>query len=189
MSNILHSQDHDGVLTHVCDNLRRLRQAAGLSQNALAAASGISRRMIVSLESGKANISLSSLDKLAAVLGVDFIELVRAPALKTRQNINEIMWQGKCADSQATLLGAAPAKNEAQLWLWSLGAGERYDAEPDPEGWHEMLFITEGVLTLSLHGKMHDYQTGAFAIFSSAQVYSYINRGQEILRFTRTVLS
>ena len=71
MSNILHITNSDSdVLTHVGANLKRLRKAAGLSQTALADASGISRRMIAGLEAGTANISLSSLDKLAHALGV-----------------------------------------------------------------------------------------------------------------------
>lgn len=189
MSNILHRQGHNDVLMHVCDNLRHLRQIAGMSQMRLAEASGISRRMIVALEKGEANISLSSLDKLAAALGVDFIELVRSPALKTRHVINEIAWRGKSSESKAILLGSAPTTKEAQLWFWSLDADERYDAEPDPAGWHEMLSITEGVLTLSLSGKTQDYPAGGFVIFSSAQPYSYINHQKTPVRFVRTVLS
>src|SRR6478752_2872898 len=109
MSNILHSQGRSDVLAHVSGNLRRLRMAAGLSQTALAEASGISRRMIVALEGGDANISLSSLDKLAAAMGVGFIDLVRDPTRETRADINEVTWRGKSEDSTAVLLGAAPA--------------------------------------------------------------------------------
>src|SRR6478736_1070438 len=94
MSNILHSQDRADVLAHVSGNLRRLRLASGLSQTALADASGISRRMIAAVESGDANISLSSLDKLATAMGVDFVELVRDPSRETRAEINEVTWRG-----------------------------------------------------------------------------------------------
>ena len=40
------------VLQHVSHNVRRLRQAAGLSQSALAECSGVSRRMLVAIEAG-----------------------------------------------------------------------------------------------------------------------------------------
>lgn len=189
MSNILHSQERGDVLKHVSGNLKRLRLSAGLSQTALAEASGISRRMIVAVEAGDANISLSSLDRLAAAIGVDFVDLVRDPDRRTRHDINEVTWRGKSPGSQAMLLGSAPAAKEAQLWSWSLAAGESYVAEPDPEGWHEMLFVTEGVLTLSLSGICTDYAAGSFAIFSSAQPYAYINRQNGPLRFMRNVLS
>lgn len=189
MSNILHSQERGDVLAHVSGNLRSLRQAAGLSQVALADASGISRRTIIAVEAGDANISLSSLDKLAAAMGVRFVDLVRDPALASSSDINEVTWRGKGAESTAVLLGTAPAANETQMWLWSLAPDEHYDAEPDPQGWHEMIFVTEGVLTLILGGVEKDYVAGTFAIYSSAQLYSYANRGKETLRFVRNVVS
>lgn len=189
MSNILHSQGGGDVLSHVSGNLRRLRQASGLSQVALAEASGISRRMIVAVEAGDANISLSSLDKLAAAMGVGFVDLVRDPNRTSSSDINEVTWRGRGAASSGVLLGTAPAAHETQMWHWSLEAGERYDAEPDPQGWHEMIFIIEGVLTLSLSGTETDYPAGTFAIYSSAQIYSYLNNGTETVRFIRNVVS
>lgn len=197
MSNILHSQD--GVLAHVSANLKRLRQQAGLSQTALAKASGISRRMIVAVEGGDANISLSSLDKLAMAMGVGFVDLVRAPAPDTHTDtdktearygaIDEVAWRGRDSRSTATLLAAAPAQTEAQLWQWSLAPGERYDAEPDPDGWHEMIFVTAGQLTLHLSGETSIHGQGDFAVYSSAQSYAYENRGDDVLAFLRIVVS
>ncbi|WP_411033296.1 helix-turn-helix domain-containing protein [Shinella sp. BYT-45] len=185
----MHSQERGDVLAHVSGNLRRLRQAAGLSQAALAKASGISRRMIVSLEGGDANISLSSLDKLAAAIGVGFVDLVRDPARAPSAVINEVTWRGAQAESIAVLLGSAPAATEAQMWLWSLGPGERYDAEPDPAGWHEMIFVTEGTLRLELSGSAKDYEAGGFAVYGTDQSYAYANAGPGTVRFVRNVVS
>lgn len=189
MSNILHSQGGGDVLSHVSGNLRRLRQASGLSQVALAEASGISRRMIVAVEAGDANISLSSLDKLAAAMGVGFVDLVRDPTRTSSSDINEVTWRGKGPASSGVLLGTAPASHETQMWLWSLEAGDHYNAEPDPQGWHEMILVMEGELTLVLSGTETSYPAGTFAIYSSAQVYSYFNKGTETVRFIRNVVS
>lgn len=189
MSNILHSQERGDVLAHVSVNLRRLRQAAGLSQAALADASGISRRMIVAVEGGDANISLSSLDKIAAAIGVGFVDLVRDPARPPSAEINEVTWRGEKADSTAVLLGTAPATTETQMWLWSLGPGERYDAEPDPTGWHEMLLVTEGTLRLELSGTATDYPAGSFAVYATDRAYAYANPGAVPVRFVRNVVS
>ena len=73
MSNILHSQaGRPDLLGHVGANVRRLRQERTLSQAGLAELSGISRRMIVAIEGGEANVSLSTIDRLAAALGASF---------------------------------------------------------------------------------------------------------------------
>jgi transcriptional regulator with XRE-family HTH domain len=189
MSNILHSQERGDVLAHVSGNLRHLRKAAGLSQTALAEASGISRRMIIAVEAGDANISLSSLDKLAAALSLDFVDLVRDPTRASRADINQVTWRGKSGGSVAMLLGSAPASTEAQMWLWTLGPGDRYDAEPDPQGWHEMIYVTEGVLRLERSGETRDYKAGTFAVYSTAQNYAYINPGETLVRFVRNVIS
>ncbi|MBB1593497.1 XRE family transcriptional regulator [Achromobacter sp. UMC46] len=188
MSNILHitSPGRD-VLTHVGANLRRIRKQAGLSQTDLADASGISRRMIAGVEAGTANISLSSLDKLAGALGVGFVDLVSDPN-RERRRIEAMAWRGERPGSQAVLLGAAPASCEAQLWIWTLAPGEQYLAEPDPDGWHEMVYVIEGTLRLELSGVPQSVSADDFAIYSSAQPYAYFNDGDARLRFVRNVL-
>jgi transcriptional regulator with XRE-family HTH domain len=189
MSKILHNSAPSTVLEHVSENLRRLRQAAGLSQTALAHTSGISRRTIVSVEAGDANISLSGLDKLAAAIGVRFADLVRDPTRESRSEINEVTWRGTSSESSAILLCSAPASVEAQMWIWTLGPGERYDAEPDPEGWHESIYVIEGVLRLTLSGERKDHAAGSYAVYGTSQVYSYENPGPARVRFVRNVIS
>lgn len=189
MSNILHSQDQDSVLAHVSQNLKRLRGRAGLSQAGLAEASGISRRMIVAVESGDANISLSSLDKLAAAMGVGFVDLVRDPTRDAMNVIDQVLWRGPKPGSEATLLASTPAASEAQLWHWHLSPGDSYTAEPDPQGWHEMVFVIDGTLTLDLSGRQQSLTPGRYAAYRSDQEYAYLNRAEIDLRFVRVVVS
>jgi len=176
------------VLAHVAGNVRRLRLAAGLSQARLAEAADLSRRMIVGIEAGEANISLGNLDRLAAALGVSFAELVRDPAQRDTARIEGLLWRGTGEGSSATLLGTAPARREAELWIWSLAAGERYDAQADAAGWHEMLYVLTGTLRVTRAEGITDIPTGDFLIFASDQPYAYVNVGTELVRFTRTVV-
>ena len=126
VSNILpNPTERPSVLEHVSGNVRRLRLQAGLSQEALARAASVSRRMLVGIESGDVNVSLSTLDRIAAALGVLFPDLVQAPATD-RSRINAVAWVGHHPESRATLLASAPARREVELWAWSLGPGERY---------------------------------------------------------------
>lgn len=180
--------ERDDVLAHVSSNLRRLRRTFGLSQEALATASGLSRRMIVSLESGDTNISLSSLDKLADALGVDFVAMIADPAASS-QRIDAVGWRGVGTASKGVLLGSAPAAREAQLWHWSLAVGERYQAEPDPAGWHEMVSVVEGRLRIEKQDGVVTVEAGDFIIYSSAQNYAYANAGDSTVRFLRVVVS
>ncbi|MEN9893807.1 MAG: hypothetical protein RLY78_4102 [Pseudomonadota bacterium] len=193
MRNKLHiasaeGEDRPAVLGFVGRNLRQFRAQAGLSQLALAGASGLSRRMIVALEAGDTNVSLSSLDRLAEALGVTFVDLVRDPDAHPL-DLRTLAWQGRSPDSRATLLASVPAQRESQLWHWTLAPGERYTAEPDPQGWHEMLHISHGRLTLHLPDGVRHIPAGGHAAYSSAQAYAYANDTDEVTHFIRVVVS
>lgn len=60
-------------------NLRRLRAAKGISQEALAADASIDRAYISEIERGTVNASIDLMDRLAACLGVAVVDLVRVP--------------------------------------------------------------------------------------------------------------
>jgi transcriptional regulator with XRE-family HTH domain len=60
-------------------NVRRLRVARDLSSEALAADAGIDRAYMSEIERGLGNATLDTLDRIAAVLGVDVGEFFVAP--------------------------------------------------------------------------------------------------------------
>ncbi|WP_239526265.1 MULTISPECIES: XRE family transcriptional regulator [unclassified Microbacterium] len=176
------------VLAHVSANVRRFRVAAELSQVALADRSGISRRTIVKLEAGEANISLTGLDHLADALGVTFVDLVAAPAAP-HTDVREVAWQGNVPGSEAVLLASVHAAKDAQLWAWTLEPGDRYDAEPDPVGWSEMILVSEGSILIQKEDGGVTLQTGDHLAFPTAQQYAYINEENARARFIRVVVS
>lgn len=176
------------VLTHVGENVRRMRMQVGLSQAALADRSGISRRTVIKLEAGEANISLTGLDHLADALGATFVDLVASPtALRT--DISEVAWRGSNPASIAALLASVPAAKEAQLWTWALGPGDHYAAQPDPAGWSEMILVTEGTLRVEKESGAVDVTVGGHIAFPTSQQYSFVNSGDGVVRFTRVVVS
>ncbi len=63
-------------------NLRRIRIATGLSQEALAERAELHRTYVSSIERGERNISLENIFRLAEALGVDSRELL-APEKKS----------------------------------------------------------------------------------------------------------
>jgi Zn-dependent peptidase ImmA (M78 family)/DNA-binding XRE family transcriptional regulator len=72
----------DAVLTSLAANLRRLREGAGLSQEALADRAGLSRVALGNIESRKSMPQASTLYSLADALGISAQELLRpAPVL------------------------------------------------------------------------------------------------------------
>ena len=174
-------------LRHVAENVRRLRTAAGLSQQALAETADVSRRMLVGIESGDANVSLNTLDRIAEALQVSFADLVKAPARDLRR-IEALAWSGSTPGSQAVLLATAPAAHDVELWAWTLMPGDRYTSGADPAGWHEMFYVIEGRLTVELPSGEQVIDAGDFFVFPSDCRYAYRNDGQTPLRFIRNVV-
>ncbi|WP_280283887.1 XRE family transcriptional regulator [Pseudomonas sp. BN415] len=190
VSNMLpKSDERPNVLEHVSENVRRLRRAAGLSQEALATAAGVSRRMLVGIEGGDVNVSLATLDRIAAALGVLFPDLVQQPDRPDRSRINAVAWVGSKPGSRATLLASSATRHEVELWSWSLAPGERYTAEPDAEGWREMIFVIEGNLSVLRGDDKQRVEAGDFLVFGSDRLYTYANEGEVMVRFVRNVLT
>jgi len=61
----------------VGQNVKRIRQENGLTQEQFADASGFSQQYISSLENGRRNPTIVTLYELASALGVSHVELVQ----------------------------------------------------------------------------------------------------------------
>ena len=70
-------------LTNIlAENLRAFRKSKGVSQEELADMCDLHRTYVGSVERGERNVTLSTLETLAAVLGVDVPELLTKRAFK-----------------------------------------------------------------------------------------------------------
>ena len=63
----------------VGQNLRAIREARGLSQEAFAEMLGVHRTYMGGLERGERNLTLRSLERIAERVGVEAVGLLRTP--------------------------------------------------------------------------------------------------------------
>jgi transcriptional regulator with XRE-family HTH domain len=96
----------------------------------LAAASDVSRRMLVNVEQGVTNPSVGTLLKLANALGVSLPTLVEPPepaSLKvTDAGEGAVLWTSKAGGRGVLVAATGPPTLE--LWDWTLAAGDRYES-------------------------------------------------------------
>jgi transcriptional regulator with XRE-family HTH domain len=68
----------------VGENVRRIRQKKGLTQEQLADISGFSQQYISGLERGQRNPTVVTVYELASALGANYLDLMRPPPLDKR---------------------------------------------------------------------------------------------------------
>lgn len=177
------SQVTPSFLVHVAANVRARRIAAGLSQKRLADASGVSLRMVGGIENGTTSVSTATLDRIGIALNATLADLVADPSVARSARIDRIGWTGD-RGGEGVLRWSIDTRREVEMWEWRLEPGERYQAGADPAGWHVMLFVVEGRLTLELGTETIEVAADSH-VFDSAQTHAFANLGEGPVRFFR----
>lgn len=173
---------------------RRVREARaerGLTLDQLAGRSGVSRRMVVNVESGSSNASIATLLRLATALGVTLADLV-ADAPGDRRVVvsspadRRPLWQGD-AGGTAVLVASASTPDMLELWDWTLQPGESYASEPHRPWTRELLHVHTGRLTVTVGDEVVRLRAGDAASIDVDVAHSYGNEGRRPARFTMTV--
>lgn len=76
------STPHPSARMVFAQNLRRVRQQQGLSQEALADLAGLHRTYVGSVERGERNISIDNMETLADALRVSLLDLLTQTSTK-----------------------------------------------------------------------------------------------------------
>ena len=159
---------------NLADNIRRLREAHGLSQQRMAELSGIPRPTWASLESGAANPTLAVLSKTAVALQVSIEELVGAPRTEVQHfraaDIRERRRQG--TRIRPLVPEAIPGIEISRMELEPEG---RMIGVPHTRGTREYLSCERGRIDLVASGERWNLQTGDMLVFRGDQHHSYHN--------------
>ena len=172
----------------VGQQVRSRRLASGLTVQDLANRAGISRRMLTLVENGSANPSLVTVDKLARALKVDFMTLIDRQFSSSIQ-VSErplTVWHSDFGSS-GVLHVAGGREGGPELWEWVLQPADRYDAEPDPPGSEELIFVLSGVLVVLLDSESAQLREGTSARLATDQNYACRSGTTEPVRFVRIV--
>jgi transcriptional regulator with XRE-family HTH domain len=182
----------DAMNEAIARRVASLRKGSQLTFDALAARSDISKGMLVQIEQGRANPSISTLCKLAAALRVSVADLVNSDSHPNRAvrivapGTAPILWQGPKGGTASLLVGAE-GPDMLELWDWCLAPGERFESRPHPAGTQELLNVIEGTLSLEVDGHSHLVSAGSSASARTDCAHAYACHGKKRVRFSMVV--
>jgi transcriptional regulator with XRE-family HTH domain len=155
-------------------NLRRLREARGLSQQRMARLSGIPRPTWTSLESGSANPTLAVLTRAAAALQVSIEELIGPPRTEARlfEADPARVRRRQGAQIRALLPEAIPGLDISRM---ELGPGGQLGGIPHTPGTREYLTCESGRIELAVAGERWELGPGDSLVFRGDQRHGYRN--------------
>jgi transcriptional regulator with XRE-family HTH domain len=180
----------DSVARAIGGRVRQGRASRGWTLDQLAERSGVSRRMLVSIEQGSANPSIATLLLISDALGIGLPALVdmdRSPGLRvTRAGAGAVLWRGK-AGGRAVLVAGTEPPDVTELWDWTLGPGESYSSPAHAAGTRELLLVLDGQVEVRVGQHAEVLATGDSASFAGDLPHGYVNAGPQAARFALTV--
>ena len=160
------------------NRVRQHRTGRGWTLDELARRSGVSKRMLSSIEQGSANPSIATLLRISDALGAGLPGLVDAdhPAAirVTRAGQAPVLWQGPHG-GQASLVAGTEPPEVLELWDWSLGPGDSHHTEPHAAGTRELILILDGRVQLHVGSEVHVLGPGDSAAFRGDVPHGYAN--------------
>jgi transcriptional regulator with XRE-family HTH domain len=177
--------------------VRQRRSERGWTLDQLAERSGVSRRMLVNVEQGSANPSISTLLRISDALGIGLPVLVdvdRSAALRvTRSGHAPVLWRSPSGGRAALVAGTGPP-DVVELWDWTLAPGDVHHSEPHIAGTRELLLVLSGQIELRAGQATELLGPGDSAAFRSDIAHGYANPGPRdgrdgdgVARFALTV--
>ena len=181
----------DSVARAIGGRVRQGRAGRGWTLDQLAERSGVSRRMLVSIEQGSANPSIATLLLISDALGIGLpalVDMEDQPGLRvTRAGAGAVLWRGKLG-GQAVLVAGTEPPDVTELWDWTLGPVESHSSPAHAAGTRELLLVLDGQIEIRVGQHAEVLGTGDSASFAGDLPHGYANPGSaQAARFALTV--
>jgi transcriptional regulator with XRE-family HTH domain len=171
--------------------IQAMRAERGWSLDQLAARSGVSKGVLVSLEQGRANPNLATLARVSDAFGVPITRLVEITSESSVRVSGpeqaRVLWRGPSGGT-GTIIAATEPPWAAELWRWMLQPGEGFGGDAHMPATRELAWVEEGTLTLTVAGEQYEVTAGQSARFPGGVPHAYRNDGPGPLSLTMIVV-
>jgi transcriptional regulator with XRE-family HTH domain len=149
----------------IAQRVRQLRAAAGLSLEALAVRSGVSRSMLSLIERGESSATAVVLDKVATGLGVVLASLFddpAAPASPVSRRAEQALWRDPSSGYLRRNVSPPGLASPIQLVEVEFPPGARvaYDSGPREPRVHQQIWVLEGAIEVTVGEDVHLLKAG-----------------------------
>src|SRR6186713_3176317 len=152
----------------IAERVRELRAAEGLSLEALAAHSGVSRSMISLIERGESSPTAVVLEKLATALGVMLASLfdtpsaAQAPASPVARRADQVQWQDPASGYLRRNISPPGVPQPMQIVEVHFPPGGRVAFETGVRDArvHQQVWVLEGAIDITVGDARHALREG-----------------------------
>ena len=139
------------IHSRLAASLRDARKTRGLSLDAVAKLSGVSRSMVSQIERGESSPTVATLWNLTQALQVDFAGLLEgrpAPGIEVTRAEAAPVIGGRGQGLRIRILSAAESVGDHEVYDLTFAVGGELISAPHSAGCREHLTVIEGAITL-----------------------------------------
>jgi transcriptional regulator with XRE-family HTH domain len=178
------------TLRALAHSLRSARERKRWSHATLARASGLSKGMLLQIESARTNPSIGTLIHIANAFGVSVWQLFAQPdeAIRVSRASQALtLWRSRRSGTARLLIGSS-SPQPAELWEWRLAPGDVYLADAHYPTTFEVMHVHQGALTLVVGEKRVTVPAGGSVVARMDQRHQYRNEGRRAVKMTMVVV-
>jgi transcriptional regulator with XRE-family HTH domain len=156
--------------------VRQHRTGRGWTLDDLADRSGVSRRMLITIEHGDGNPSIATLLRISDALGVGLpvlVDVERSSSLTlTAAGRAPVLWRGP-RGGRGVLVAGTQEPDVVELWDWALEPGEAHATEAHSAGTRELLLVLAGEVELRVGDRTERLGVGDSVRFAGDVAHGY----------------
>jgi transcriptional regulator with XRE-family HTH domain len=181
------TENHDALLNQLPARLKEARLGQGLSLEAVAKLSGVSRSMVSQIERGESSPTIATLWNLTRALQVDFaglldgapqaaqIEVLRAQDVPAINNLG--------SGCNIRILSPPEEAGKHEVYELRIRPGGMLDSEPHTRGAQEHLTVIEGAVDITSGNETRRLEAGDTARYSADVPHRIAAPGEAVRAF------
>lgn len=166
----------------VGQNIKQLRARRGMTLDALARASSVSRAMLGQIETGRSVPTINVVWKIAVAFDVPFATLIAAPSADRVHLFpahGARVLTSASGDFTSRALFPFDGKRRPEFYELRLKAHGVENAEPHAAGTMENLVVSHGRVDVDIAGEVHPLGPGDAILFQADRPHAYRNPTNE----------